>query len=369
MSWISEKNRLLLHNEGIQPGDAFTIETVRSLAKEHPALDFEDVVTIVKHVNPDHFLEIMGEYCRTTNKLASVKAAFEFASLYLQKELLEFLINRHQEDELLKDWCDAYEIKLRYLTGHLKAEDMIGVMRAELTPTSDFDLIINNDIMEVISFYRVREYSASLYLAQQLEEKIQRSSNGFLKTTFSARLGVHFAITYLYAHNDLVKAENYALSVLVNPVAPQPLIAAVHHTLSLIYLFTNEDRSLEHLNIAIEMFRELGNQPQVDILLQDDLILLKNVYGKSVDLNGRIDLNERAHQYIVRGDYKKALDTLALVDSTGNTSYLSEFYKAKASKDPNQYVKALRLAIKSGNVFYSEWYLREMNSFVPTKTT
>ncbi len=56
MAWISEENKALLAKEGMKRGQTLTYDSVVQLTKKYPSLEFEDILTIVKYVDEDHFL-------------------------------------------------------------------------------------------------------------------------------------------------------------------------------------------------------------------------------------------------------------------------------------------------------------------------
>ncbi|WP_338465247.1 AimR family lysis-lysogeny pheromone receptor [Shouchella rhizosphaerae] len=368
MAWISEENKALLAKEGMKRGQTLTYDSVIQLTKKYPSLEFEDILTIVKYVDEDHFKPLMISYCKDAKKLQEVYSSFEFAFVYKDLALIDYLINRHQNDVLLTHCCKVYSLGKRLLENNISAENLL-ISTQSLLATNEHDATyIKLKLLEFTAFLRMKQLQTAFYLLQKLEITISQLDNRYLKTVFAARFSCNLALGYLNTHADFEKAELYALSTVVNPTSENILLGAAYRILGQIYLYQKNkfDQSYEHFQLAISIYEEINAHDQIDSILYQDIVFLHNLHNKYIDLNEKVDLEEQAHQHIVRGNRKRALELLNLQESKYGASKYSFFYRAKATNNISFYMNALKIAAKEGEIPVCYWMFEEFDKLILT---
>ncbi|MFP7287232.1 AimR family lysis-lysogeny pheromone receptor [Shouchella clausii] len=354
MAWISEENKALLAKEGMEPGQTLTYDSVVQLTKKYPWLEFEDILTIVKYVDEDHSLDIMNMYCYHATKLESVQSAFEFASSYRNYNLLLALLDKHQHDDLLTQWCQVYELVSTLYHPCLNYRDILSGSEQLLACIKSKTLRVKLKILRFSSYYNLKQYKMAYTLALEKADALKSLQPGYIKSSFAAKIASNLAIIHYNAESNLEKAEELILSTIVNPASQEYILANVHQILGQILIFSNFEKSKQHLLTLINLYQKLKFSP-ADVIKNNDLPFLHNVHQKYFPLDEDMDIEERAHQYIIRKQFDKALTLLDLAEQQNGKNKFNLFYRAMATDNYHIYKEALHFAMMDGEIIYSKW--------------
>lgn len=360
LAWISEENKALLAKEGMEPGQTLTYDSVVQLTKKYPSLEFEDILTIVKYVDEDHSLDIMNMYCYHATKLESVQSAFEFASSYRNYNLLLALLDKHQHDDLLTEWCQVYELvsTLRYNI-NIDFKEVLAKTE-KLLPYIKSDLLITKlKILRYSAYYRLKQYKMAHAITLETAEFLKTLRPGYLKSVLAARVANNLAYSYFLFEHNVKKAELLISSTIVNPATQEYILASAHQILGQIYIFNNFQKSKHNLIFSYNLYKKMNVLSQANVIKNNDLIFLHNVHQKYFPLDEDMDIEEQAHQYIIRKQPDKAIALLDLAEQQNGKNKFNLFYRSMATDNYHLCKKALHFAMMDGDFVFTKWMFKK----------
>ncbi len=309
--------------------EEITDEFMIKLARNHPDLSFEQVLTAIKKALPNDYVPFMNTYAVNVKKLRHVQDAFEYAHLFSQTDTLKKLLHTHKRDDLLEEWTKVYEVFLSSSGTNLHLENCIIHLRGLNNIVYNEQLRMKIDISQLNYFDRIGGIKNITPLIDQFRTQFSKMESGFFKSALASRVTLLGGNASLFGAGDYESAESYYLAASVIESIPDALLATTYHGLGHIYIVQDKKRSLEAHEKAIFHAQKANHNDYVYKLKSNYFPFAKNMLGETFDLEGVVD-HEQAHQYIVRGQNQKALDVIRSIEASGKLSAHAQFYKAKA---------------------------------------
>lgn len=151
------------------------------LARNHPDLSFEQVLTAIKKALPNDYVPFMNTYAVNVKKLRHVQDAFEYANLFRQIDVLEEMIRIHETDELLTEWVTVYKFFLKFLPSLRMDQSLILEIRNTFGSVIHPQLRMRMEIAELNYFDRHGNINNLQPTIEQFKEQFKMMKVVFLK--------------------------------------------------------------------------------------------------------------------------------------------------------------------------------------------
>ncbi|MCM3549253.1 AimR family lysis-lysogeny pheromone receptor [Alkalihalobacillus clausii] len=352
---------ILLAQKNWTQHEVFTPDNLKQVARES-LYTFEEWMLIVKHAKPEESVPIMNTYAMHVNKLHDVRDAFEYASVHEQMNVLEQLLDKHRADDLLTEWISVYKLIYETLLNEYtlqerleKVKDLYGEVKNPLAR-------MRLDIYELSTYFNMGIVRNALYLADKLRNDFATIKPSYMKSALASRVSLLIGSGKLYGEGDIKSAEDYFFAVNVNETTPDAIRASSFHALSNTKLIDNKELCLQYTREAIKFADRAGLISYKEVLEQERIPFIKNLYGETFDLSDTIPEEEQIHQHIVRNETGHAQKMLKKLEDEGKNSLFLLYYKAKATKDVTLFTNALSQFSIFGRAYMIPVVLRDIVS-------
>jgi hypothetical protein len=331
---------ILLAQKNWTQHEVFNSDNLKQVARES-LYTFEEWMLIVKHAKPEESVPIMNTYAMHVNKLHDVRDAFEYASIHEQMNVLEHLLNKHCDDDLLTEWILVYRLIFEILSNSYtlqqtleKAKNLYGEINNPLAR-------MRLEIVELTTYYRLGSVRNTLFMADKFKNSFSTIMPSYIKSALASRISLLIGLGKLYGEGDREGAENYLFAVNVNETTPDTVRASSYHALSNTKLIGDQKMCLDYTKEAIKFAKRAGMSNFKKDLEKEQIPFIKNLYGEIFDLPINTPEKEQIHQYIVRKEADHAKKLIEKLENEGNDNLFLLYYKGKATKDLNLLMKAL----------------------------
>lgn len=316
-------------------------------------LNFPALLKVAEFVYNNNYIKKFKRWCLQFNKPKNICYALEYLALNRQTSELEELIkkiNVDRHDQKLQEWAQGYSILSSYLKGNDPAE-VLNELRLFSPKTSEMKIL--SLITEVWCRNKMREYSTMASLVAGLDLSITEIKDAYIQESYALRLKEALAFVNLYKFNDKELARKYANEIILADFSAT-FNANASYLLGMSYLFDSYDECLGNILRHRELLNEAGRDAEIEIIDNNDIPFIKNVWKKHKEQPETNDISERAHYEAVAGSKQLALE---LIDEAIESSGLSGFklyYRALATNDKSIFMQSLIYFInKKGDKFFA----------------
>ncbi len=310
---------------------------------------FANVFNIVRYVAPTELDALMYDYCLSVSRKNHVLSAFEYAASYKCVDLRTKLFENHADSKNAQDICTVYQVEADMLGGNKSAAETIQECREYYGRVKMPELKIKLELIEACIHYGENDLTVMMKTTRKLEAQIDSLTDGFVKDSFSARLNRLYMNGYLFAEGDDKKAEQYAYALAGNSYSSAFSVATAYHAIGQANVFRDTAKSVEFLEKAADLYREVGYVELAEGVESDDIPFAMNVGGMTFDIEEGVVDGERAHQLIVRGENEQAAEILNKMVEDEKASAIDFYYLGKATNDITQTLKSYKELIMQGN--------------------
>ncbi|MED4579086.1 AimR family lysis-lysogeny pheromone receptor [Bacillus atrophaeus] len=235
--------------------------------KKEGTIGFRSLVIMAHLLFPEKADKKISKWCIQLDDSSKemVKQAFEYAAITRNTDLLNYLINEHQNKSHLKSYVSLYKIIYDYMLVKLSIKDMIKEM-SEFKASKDKELRILAGIYKCYGYYSLGDYFRVVSDAMDIGKNINRMSDKrelFIKECYIHRFAEMLAPTYLKL-NNLKGAEHYA-NIMLKANISAKLKADATYILGMTKLIQDSEASLRFFRESHSLMLETG----VDYLIND----------------------------------------------------------------------------------------------------
>jgi hypothetical protein len=321
--------------------------------KSGTELKFPHLLKIAKFIFEGNYMAKFKEWCLNLNQPANIRYALEYLAVNRQIEELEELIvkvNNKYSSKDLTDWAKGYSILALYLKGNEPCT-VLNQLRLYTPKTCEMKVLAL--ITEIWCRNKMREYSTMNSLVSGLDLTINEIKDDFIKESYGLRVKEVLAFVNLYKLNNKEIARKYAEEIISKNFSPT-FTANASYLLGMSYLFDNYDKCLGNIMKHRELLIESERIAEIEIIDNNDLPFINNIWKKHNKQPETNDISEKAHYEALNGDKKLALE---LIDDAIEKEGLSGFklyYKALATDDKSLFMQSLIFFInRKGDKFYA----------------
>ncbi|SDC42281.1 AimR family lysis-lysogeny pheromone receptor [Shouchella lonarensis] len=337
--------------------EKWTKETMRHLALTReegyhvPLLAFEQVLFVVKRFSSERLIPLMNEYSLAVENIDHIKDALEYAVQYRQEDLLVQLLDRHQDHPDLTEWVPVYQLLLvSVVRDCTSSEEIIDQARDLVGRVTETILKVRLEVHEVRSYVELGYRSKTAYLKEKLPKQLESVETSFVKSVLVTITNFYIAYDLVYNEGKLIEAEKYLQESVISHVVAETMCVPCYHLLSIATLARKDYTSVGYMQRALFYAERTGLEDYRQKLESEYLPFVRNMHGDKFDLDGVI-LEEQVHQYVVRLQYKKALELVTKLEADGNGSSFLTFYKGMALQDVGVLAEAMHAFAKEGRLY------------------
>jgi hypothetical protein len=316
-------------------------------------LKFNHLLKIAQFIFEKNYMTAFKEWCLNLRQPANIKYALEYLAINRQVDELEKLIltikQSHSNKELL-DWANGYGLLAMYLKG---CEPASVLNELRLYDPKTLEMKVLSIITEVWCRNKMREYGTMNSLIGGLELSIKEIKDVQIKESYEVRLKEALAFVHLYKFNNKEIARKYANEIIFADLSAT-FTANASYVLGMSYLFDNYEQCLGNIKKHRDLLEESGRQKEIEVVDENDLPFIKNVWKKHDKQPITNDISERAHYEALVGNKDLALEMLNESIEKEGLSGFKLYYKALATGDKSLFMQSLIFFIsKKGDKFFA----------------
>lgn len=354
MEGIVNSVKLLMEERGLNQtalakGSGTSTRLVSDFFSQKTSPKLLGVMGIIKFMFPSEYEDVMIKYCKEVTKKSAVISSLEYSARINNVELLEFLLNKFNEDKSLEEAVQVYNLELLSKNNNFHA--VIAGGRELLGKTSSKELKLKIQLLEANAYYKLNEQDVMNRVFIGLEQQLDELRNGYIKEAYKFCFYSVSARAHLYARGDSEKAIEFAhKAISVEKIISQEQIAQMYHIIGQAYINESLESSLEYLNKSMNLYSINGFHDWALLIKNNDIPFAMNVNEVNFEYFTGLDRGEWAHQLLVRGDREKARNVL------GECILKDDFermYYNEAIGNALGLMKAHSSIVKTGNVLFS----------------
>ncbi|WZY01858.1 AimR family lysis-lysogeny pheromone receptor [Bacillus sp. FSL W7-1360] len=333
------------------------------------SLDFKNTFIAAKYFYKDSWAEKMDEYCLGMTTTAGVISAFEYAYSNDRDKLTKKLLEKHSKSEQeIRDCHAIYKSFFGYTSSKENGEDRKEIYSKSLEELRLLyghvsDPVLNTRIFLFLGLLHFDNKALGVIPTYRgmFSQKINALRDTYVRDSLFAQYHTLEASYCLYADGDVELARLHAGEVIKNYTSSFLRKGAAMHIKSLSYLYKDKQKSISCMKESAEQYRRGGYRNYADEREKENTFFIRNVHKEEFydeDLQGE----ELAHQLIVRGKNKEALEVIDC--AVGGDEACIQLYKSMAKRDVRGIMKAYKFFLKQGYTYFLELCENELEALV-----
>ncbi|WP_096436569.1 AimR family lysis-lysogeny pheromone receptor [Alteribacter populi] len=310
--------------------------------------DIQTVLKIVRYVCPRDEKLIMRLYCLATEKLKSVTRSFEYCAFNGHFDVLRELIEKHEGDKKLAEWCSVYRVVLRR-SRLVDYTELVKVIKDTFTKSDVLRVLLL--ILEVGCLYKKKQYGVMFLYSAELDEKVNAIEDDFIRNCYKARVAIHNANAELFANNNPEGARKVAEEGLTLEL-PYVYRGSLTETIGLSYIIDDFDKFTLYLNRAKDAYRKGGHTDDVTEINRTTESFAYNLHRKKY--KSEMSSEEEAHALIVSGDIEEGKKRVEAIEAASGETAYTHLYLGMAENNVERLVESMRKFRASGDNFFAQ---------------
>ncbi|MCU7667285.1 AimR family lysis-lysogeny pheromone receptor [Bacillus thuringiensis] len=294
--------------------------TLSKFLNKKVEIGFSTILSIIMELIPEEELELMDRYARVCEKPENIRMCMEYAARHQMTGLLRFLVGKakkmknYQTVELSK----VYELYEKVANGEfLGNSPELGV---SFKITYEESAILFR-IMFIYNMYIHRKFDYLFFVAKNLEGRIDKLPNSYIKESFEKRVYMIFSNAYRYNY-DMEKCREYSYRIIQSPYSRGKAAGDACYNIGMSYLFEDAEKSLFFMRDSIKAYNEFGFENDAKQIKESIIPFIKNFYNLYDDESSIEEPEEIAHYYAKNGKSEEALQILNKLEESPYTDYL-----------------------------------------------
>ncbi|MGU9541218.1 AimR family lysis-lysogeny pheromone receptor [Bacillus cereus] len=326
-------------------------------------LGFLNMVKLVEDLFEDPFERayMIRDFCRRTNSKKNIRIAMEYGNALGDLELLRIAIQRGITSNNVKtyEWACVYELvwmRLKKIISNASfIEELEERKKSKIAKNEEMKIML--DILTLYTMYDLRDFKILSERIENLQCKIEKISNNFIRDLYSNRVKEWYAYALLM-DEQIEKSREVCHSIL--NVYDEHGYLHLLKVSALGYLgesyVENYEQAIWYLNKGITLLNqcqfEKAQNRKKDFLNMRSY--LRMIHGKDMHDLQIYDEGEWSLYYIVTGDRERAIRILRNRELTdGSLSPMKLCYLGWALEDKEILKKSIELFCSQGCKFYS----------------
>ncbi|MDX5960976.1 AimR family lysis-lysogeny pheromone receptor [Bacillus cereus group sp. BfR-BA-00331] len=326
-------------------------------------LGFLNMVKLVEDLfeNPFEKAYMIHEFCRRTNSKKNIRIAMEYGNALGDLELLRIAIQRGITSNNVKtyEWACVYELvwmrSKKIISNASFIEELEERKKSKIAKNEEMKIML--DILTLYTMYDLRDFKILNKRIENLQCKIEKISNKFIRDLYSNRVREWYA--YALLMDEQIEKSREVCHSILNVYDDHGYLHLLKVS-ALGYLgesyVDNYEQAIWYLNKGINLLNqcqfEKAQNRKKDFLNMRSY--LRMIHGKEMHDLQIYDEGEWSLYYIVTGNRERAIHILRnkeLID--GSLSPMKLCYLGWALEDREILKKSIELFCSQGCKFYS----------------
>ncbi|PEA02046.1 AimR family lysis-lysogeny pheromone receptor [Bacillus cereus] len=326
-------------------------------------LGFLNMVKLVEDLFEDPFEKtyMIRDFCRRTNSKKNIRIAMEYGNALGDLELLRIAIQRGITSNNVKtyEWACVYELvwmrSKKIISNASFIEELEERKKSKIAKNEEMKIML--DILTLYTMYDLRDFKILSERIENLQCKIEKISNNFIRDLYSNRVKEWYA--YALLMDEQIEKSREVCHSILNVYDDHGYLHLLKVS-ALGYLgesyVDNYEQAIWYLNKGITLLNqcqfEKAQNRKKDFLNMRSY--LRMIHGKDMHDLQIYDEGEWALYYIVTGNRERAIRILRNRKLTdGSLSPMKFCYLGWALEDKEILKKSIELFCSQGCKFYS----------------
>ncbi|EJP81236.1 AimR family lysis-lysogeny pheromone receptor [Bacillus cereus] len=317
-------------------------------------------------------------FCEATTKPLNLCIAMEFASSQSNIELLTAVVNRGKTfgNRMVKEWAKHYDFLCERSKGTLKGEKLFKkISKSPVKATYD-EMKILKSIILMYSFSDMQEFTSLIKTVPDLEdeqcipedqdEKVEKTVQDLKESYFKNAYDIRTKELQLVANlmdNNIAVVREIGEAVIQRESSKEfpRFLASIYEFLGISYMFEDTYKSQLLVQKGIEILKNEKTNRFDDKIAecQQTLDFIQIDYGVDLDKINPVDLGEKAHLAIKKGEIEKGIRILnKLKKDNGYWTPFQWYYMGLATGDEYYFRESTKCFEQHGNRFYIQIPMR-----------
>ncbi|MCW4577103.1 AimR family lysis-lysogeny pheromone receptor [Bacillus paranthracis] len=326
-------------------------------------LGFLNMVKLVEHLFEDPFEKtyMIHDFCRRTNNKKNIRIAMEYGNTLGDLELLRIAIQRGITSNNVKtyEWARVYELvwmrSKKIISNASFIEELEERKKSKIAKNEEMKIML--DILTLYTMYDLRDFKILNKRIENLQCKIEKISNEFIRDLYSNRVKEWYA--YALLMDEQIEKSREVCHSILNVYDDHGYLHLLKVS-ALGYLgesyVDNYEQATWYLNKGINLLKqcqfEKAQNRKKDFLNMRSY--LRMIHGKDMHDLQIYDEGEWSLYYLVTGNRERAIRILRNRELTdGSLSPMKLCYLGWALEDKEILKKSIELFCSQGCKFYS----------------
>ncbi|PFY43126.1 AimR family lysis-lysogeny pheromone receptor [Bacillus toyonensis] len=326
-------------------------------------LGFLNMVKLVEYLFEDTFEKayMIHDFCRRTNSKKNIRIAMEYGNALGDLELLRIAIQRGITSNNVKtyEWACVYELvwmrSKKIISNASFIEELEERKKSKIAKNEEMKIML--DILTLYTMYDLRDFKILNKRIENLQCKIEKISNKFIRDLYSNRVKEWYA--YALLMDEQIEKSREVCHSILNVYDDHGYLHLLKVS-ALGYLgesyVDNYVQAIWYLNKGITLLNqcqfEKAQNRKKDFLNMRSY--LRMIHGKDMHDLQIYDEGEWSLYYIVTGNRERAIRILRNRELTdGSLSPMKLCYLGWALEDKEILKKSIELFCSQGCKFYS----------------
>jgi hypothetical protein len=320
---------------------------------------FSSMYHLIEEIYPENIKEQklrMIDFISTSNLPENKRMGMEYYIMQGETELLESLIReeQHSTNPLNREWANIYEVLVRRNKGQLQGDRLNQVVLSMNSTSKETHLLLC--ILHMFGVYQIGEYEALFKVSKAILPEVQQIEDPYIRTSYE----LHLLELYCFSHLLLNQLDEcrYTAKTVISRIKPYqfPLSASnAYHVLAQSYSFESFEDSMYFLNLGYEITSFLPENKAINKRKEFDKTreFLRSLWKRELE-STPIDLVERAHRFIVRGEKEKGISILEEIKQKqgNNFTAFQWYYYGLATGNEEHFQRAKQIFNARKNKFF-----------------
>lgn len=245
--------------------------------------NFNGLVNLVKFLFPNEEKILLEEYSKTLdpcNKSARIMLEYLSCNRLLDsmKELIDRMLECNNKES--REWAKIYSLQHEWQTDFYGLDFNTLLNRLNEFKTKYVELNVFISILKCNCYYKNRMYKMSFELSHGIQQSLNALKEEYIISSYGVKFNEIMSYLSLRVFNEPDKAIEYAQNVLKFNVG-QTFNAYAHYIIGCSHLFTNYEKSREHLCMSSNIYTSLNRKDAADNV-NEEIELLDIVWEKKI---------------------------------------------------------------------------------------
>lgn len=260
------KDKTLLTRLAKAAGHSGTSTISKWLGKPEKELEsVEAFLAIIREIAPENELEIIEKHIEKLDpKKKGARKMLEYLSNNRLLKAMRLLLDRMEycSNDESREWAKIYELQYEWQVNYFTIDADTHLKKLRKLKSEDPSLNIFIQLMKCYAYYKKENDTMSSEYAEELLSELEILEDGFIKTSYTAKVNEVLSYINLWVKSDVDTARENAKFVIDANIG-KTFTAFAYHVIGYSNYYESYEEAEKNLLISRELYRELGRDAAV----------------------------------------------------------------------------------------------------------